>query len=337
MFARACLAGILLFELLAAAEYPQARIATFTIEANIYLPDAKSGFYRGLRFDWSGVIGKLKVVGHDFYTPWFDKYDASVLDFAFRDRDVIAGTASAATGPVEEFKTPLGYDTAMPGGTFVKVGVGVLRKGDTASYSSYKAYQLVDTGKWTIRRTDRSIVFTQVLNSPVSEYKYVYTKTVRLTPGQPQMTMEHTFRNTGAVAIHTNVYNHNFLRVDGGTVGPPVTAIFPFEIKAASAPDPQFAKLDAHRFVYLKNLEGKNEVSAVIEGFGSTPSDYDIRTEDHKAGAGVRIRADRPLSRLSVWSIRSVMAVEPFIDISVEPGKEFHWKYIYDYYSVGHE
>jgi hypothetical protein len=36
---------------------------------------------------------------------------------------------------------------------------------------------------------------------------------------------------------------------------------------------------------------------------------YDIRTEDRKAGAGVRIRGDRPLIRLSVWSIRNVMAL----------------------------
>lgn len=337
MFARTCLAGILLFELLTAAEYPETRIATSTIEANVYLPDAKSAFYRGLRFDWSGVIGKLKVDGHDFYTPWFDRYDASVLDFVFRDRDVVAGTASAATGPVEEFKTPLGYDTAMPGGTFVKVGVGVLRKGDNTSYNSYQAYEVVDTGKWSVKRTDDSIVFTQILDSPASEYKYVYTKTMRLVRGQPRMTIEHTLRNTGVAPIHTSLYNHNFLRVDHGTVGRPLTAIFPFEIKPASAPDPQFAKLDAHRLVYLKNLEGKDEVSAGIDGFGSSPSDYDIRTEDHNAGVGVRIRGDRPLIRLSVWSIRSVMAVEPFIEISAEPGKEFHWKYTYDYYSVAHE
>ncbi len=337
MFARICLVGMLLVELLPAAEYPEARISMSKIEANIYLPDAKSGFYRGLRFDWSGVIGKLRVDGHDFYTPWFDKYDASVLDFAFPDREIVAGTASAATGPVEEFKTPLGYDTAMPGGTFVKVGVGVLRKGDNASYSSYKAYEVVDTGKWSVTRTADSIVFTQVLDSPASEYKYVYTKTMRLMADKPQMTIEHTLHNTGTAAIHTNVYNHNFLRVDGGTVGPHLTAIFPFEIKPASAPDPQFAKLDAHRLAYLKNLQGKDEVSTVIEGFGSSPSDYDIRTEDRKAGAGVRIRADRPLVHLSVWSIRSVMAVEPFIEIAVEPRKEFHWKYTYDYYSVERE
>jgi hypothetical protein len=337
MFARVWLAGILLFELLPAAEYPEARIATSKIEASVYLPDAKAGFYRGLRFDWSGVIGKLKVDGHDFYTPWFDKSDASVLDFVFRDKEIVTGTASSATGPVEEFQTPLGYDTAMPGDTFVKVGVGVLRKGDNAAYNAYQAYEVVDTGKWSVKRTQDSIEFTQILDNPASAYKYVYTKTLRLMPGKLQMTMRHTLRNTGATAIHTRLYNHNFLRVDGDTVGPQVTAILPFEIKPMPAPDPQFAKLDAHRLVYLKNLEDKEIVTAGIEGFGNTASDYDIRTEDRKAGVGVRIRGDRPLLRLPMWSIRSVMAIEPFIEIAAEPGKEFHWNYTYDFYSVARE
>jgi hypothetical protein len=171
---------------------------------------------------------------------------------------------------VEEVKTPLGYDTAMPGGTFVKVGVGVLRKGDNASYNFYKAYEVVDTGKWSVRRTDDSIEFSQILDSPASEYKYVFSKTMRLMPDQPRMTIEHTLLNPGAAAIHTSLYNHTFSpRVDSGTIGHHVTASFPFEIKPTSTPDPQFAKLDAHRLVYLKNLENRDEVSAGIEGFGS--------------------------------------------------------------------
>jgi hypothetical protein len=31
------------------------------------------------------------------------------------------------------------------------------------------------------------------------------------------------------------------------------------------------------------------------------------------------------------------MAVEPFIEIAAEPGKEFHWTYTYDYYSLARE
>jgi hypothetical protein len=37
-----------------------------------------------------------------------------------------------------------------------------------------------------------------------------------------------------------------------------------------------------------------------------------------------------------LWSIRSVIAVEPFIDISVEPGSQSTWQYNYDYYTLPH-
>jgi len=56
--------------------------------------------------------------------------------------------------------------------------------------------------------------------------------------------------------------------------------------------------------------------------------------ENRKAGAGVRATCDRPLSNLNLWSIKTVLAVEPFITMSIEPGSEFTWKITYDYYTL---
>jgi hypothetical protein len=46
------------------------------------------------------------------------------------------------------------------------------------------------------------------------------------------------------------------------------------------------------------------------------------------------ITGDLPLFKLSLWSIRSVIAVEPFIDLAVEPGGKSTWKYNYEYYTL---
>jgi hypothetical protein len=46
------------------------------------------------------------------------------------------------------------------------------------------------------------------------------------------------------------------------------------------------------------------------------------------------ITADRPLAKMALWSIRSVIAVEPFIDISAEPGSQLTWQYHYEYYTL---
>jgi hypothetical protein len=35
-------------------------LKTNGLKMTVYLPDAEKGFYRGTRFDWSGVIGPVR-------------------------------------------------------------------------------------------------------------------------------------------------------------------------------------------------------------------------------------------------------------------------------------
>ncbi len=43
-----------------AQTYPSHQITNGEITATVYLPDAKTAFYKTTRFDWSGAIGSLK-------------------------------------------------------------------------------------------------------------------------------------------------------------------------------------------------------------------------------------------------------------------------------------
>ena len=72
----------------------------------------------------------------------------------------------------------------------------------------------------------------------------------------------------------------------------------------------------------------------MLEGYGATPNDYDIRVENRAARAGVRQTSDRPLSKLVFWSIRSTVCPEAYIDMRIEPGKEFSWRIAYDFYTI---
>jgi hypothetical protein len=317
-----------------AAEPPQAEIRNRQIRAKLYLPDAQNGFYKSTRFDWSGVIGSLEFEGHSFYGPWFARVDPSVRDVAYQGSDIAVGLPTAMVGPVEEFQKPLGYDSAKPGGTFVKVGVGVLRRIDDTGYQFARPFELVDSGKWTVNKGDDFVTFTQEINAADLGYAYVYTKTVRLAPDKADMVMEHSLRNTGRLPIATNVYDHNFLVMDKMGPGPWYTITVPFEIKPARAPSADFAVIHGNQVAYLKPVENEDRVAFGLQGFGNDAKDFDVRIENSKAGAGVRIVGDRPLTNESVWSIRSVLAVEPFIDVAADPGKEFTWKYTYTYYSL---
>ncbi len=319
--------------LLPAADAPNAEITNGSLRVKIYLPDAKNGYYRGTRFDWSGVVYSLQYKGHDYYGPWFQKTDPKVHDFIYEGADIIGGPCSAIPGPVDEFR-PLGWEEAKPGGSFIKIGIGALRRPDESKYDNYRLYEVADPGKWTIRKRRDSIEFTQTLADSPSGYAYVYRKALQLAKGKPEMVLEHSLKNTGTKPIRTSVYNHNFLVLDARPPGPGVAITVPFQIQTRRPPNKELAVIQGNRIEYRKTLENRDVVAFPVQGFGDSPTDNDIRIEDSRIGAGMRITADRPLSSVYLWSIRSVISVEPFISIAIEPGGDFNWKSAYTYYTL---
>jgi hypothetical protein len=94
------------------------------------------------------------------------------------------------------------------------------------------------------------------------------------------------------------------------------------------------ASPQGNKLVYSKVLEGSECYQASFAGFGTDSKDNDIRIENKRTGAGVRITGDRPVTRFGYWSIRTVVAPEPYIDINIEPGQQFSWTYTFDYYTT---
>ncbi len=319
-----------------AADPPQIELTNGQIRIKVYLPDAERGFYRGTRFDWSGVIASLEYNGHTYYGPWFDRVDAKVHDFQYQGAEIIASTCSGAVGPVEEFQTDgtaLGFKEAKVGGTFIKIGVGVLRK-DAAQYDFVKQYEIVDRGEWTVKQGRDYVEFTQKLVDPSSGYGYLYRKTLRLAPGKPEMTLEHSLKSIGRRPIQTSVYDHNFLVLDKQPPGPDFSITLPFAIRALQPPPAGLAEIRGNQIVYLKSLQGEDVVEIPFEGFGASAADNEIRVENRAVGAGMTVTGDHPLSSMNFWSIRSVLAMEPFISMNIPPGGEFTWKWSYRYYTL---
>lgn len=326
------------FSCISLAEAHDVQISNGIIQATIHPPDPISSFYRGTRFDWSGIIGSLKYAGHNYYGPWFTKTDPAVNDYIYEGADIIAGPCSAVTGPAEEFLTnneALGFSEASPGGTFLKIGVGVLSKPDNAAYSIFRLYDVVDHGEWSVQAKPESVEFTQRVTDPSTGYGYLYQKAVRLVPGKPQMVIEHRLTNIGKRPIATSVYDHNFLVLDNQGIGPDFTITVPFEIHPVKPVNEVLGAVNGKTISYRKKLEGHDQFAVNIEGFGKTAKDYEITIENRHVGAGMRITGDQPLESEELWSIRSILAMEPFVHMSIEPGKDFSWKYTYDYYTTG--
>jgi hypothetical protein len=316
-----------------AADFPRAEISNGRITAKAYLPDPKNGYYRSTRFDWSGAIYSLQYKGHEFYGTWFDRIDPKVINWVHQGPEIVSGPCSALAGPVNEFATPLGWNQAKPGGTFIKIGVGVLRK-TGEDYNRYVPYDVLDPGKWSVKKESDSIEFSQELSDPASGYGYLYRKVVRLANGKPEMVIDHSLKNTGRRAIQSSVYNHNFVVLDHQPPGPDFTFRLPFQIQANRQPNPELAAVRGNQIVFMRPLAGEDQVAVPIQGYGDSAKDAEIIIENKKVGAGVRITGDRPLVRDLLWSIRTVLAIEPYIAIDIQPGGEFTWKDMFEYYTM---
>jgi len=257
-----------------------------------------------------------------------------VRDFENDQGYVTASPQTAATGPAEEFNAEggaLGYADAGPGDTFVKIGVGVLRRLDDSGYRFFENYPLVDAGERINIVKGNQIDFLHRINDEASGYGYEYSKTLRLEPGQPVLVIEHALLNTGSNQIDTEVYNHNFLNIDdlGSSAG--LTLSVPYSLNTTELPDPALATVDEHSMTYLETPPIGSSVRLDLSGFSDTADDYDFHTFHQRAGAGVRITGDRPLSQAVLWSVAPVMSVEPFISMSIATGESFSWSYRYEF------
>ena len=302
---------------------PSLQITNGLIAAKIYVPDFQKGFYRGTRFDQSGVIGSLILGKQDFYGPWFDRVSSEVADFAYTPEGIVGGPDSAISGPVDEF-APIGFDQAKPGETFIKIGVGLLKKPDAAPYDHYHLYEIADAGVRSVLNGKDSVTFTQDVTGA-----YRYVKTLRLVPGKPELVIAHELTNKSGTAFVTTAYDHNFLKLSPGNEN--VVVRFPFTPKPDKKPDAGMAKIDGKRILYVRSLKDKDVVSFLIKGYGKNARDYDFHVDNTKTGAGVRVVGDQPLVKLNLWSIRTVMAVEPYVGLEVPPGATRRWSYTYTY------
>jgi len=308
MTLKLCLCCVLVASAAPAADPPSAQIASGGVRAKLYLPDAENGYYRATRFDWAGQIASLEYQGHNYFGQWFERYDPKLHD--------------SILGPVESFNA-IGYDEAPVGGTFLRIGVGYLRKPEETRLSDFKTYDITDGGKWSVKTGEDWVEMTHDLAGA-----YVYRKTVRVSKGQ--LVLEHSLRNTGKTTLDTNVFNHNFYMLDNQPTGPDIVVSVPFDLGHGDdwrGPGETKGK----ELRYLQELEKGQTVSSTLTGYADRASDFDIRVENRKTGAKVRQTGDRPLSRLYFWSIRTTVCPEPYIHVHVEPGQEQAWRIRYDF------
>jgi hypothetical protein len=283
----------------------------------LLLPNAVNGYYRGTRFDWSGVVWCLRYQGHHYFGVWN------------ANSDPLSG--NAITGPVEEF-TALGYDQAKPGGLFVKPGVGVLRRVGPENYSFNGKYPMVDGGKWTVRTEKRRVTYRHNLKSPLG-IAYAYEKRLTLDSKQPVLVLEHQLKNTGTEPIDIQVYDHDFFVIDGTRTGPDMTLHFPFA-PTMDKPLLNGARVEGQQVVYDRELaDGQTAAANVTTGFSNSAADFHFVVENSRTGVGVEESGDQPVTKIVFWSNPRTVAPEAYFHLTIAPGQTGRWSIRYRFFA----
>lgn len=294
-----------------AAQYPSIVISDGAVTVSMYLPDAQRGFYRGPRFDWSGMISRVEYRGHRWFGPWKASHNPAGVD------DVV--------GPAGEFgmNSPLGYADAAPGETFIKIGVGRLVRPADEEYFFARRYEIAAAGEWQVESHADRAVFRQALADDRG-WGYAYVKEVALLREAPGFEIRHELLNTGTKPIETDVYSHNFIIIDDGPIGPEYVVSFPFAPKATTDKHLHGLVEIGGREIRLKGELGGKTIWAPLDGYGRA-GDNSVTVRNIAAGAGMSITGDRPPLRWVLYGARLALCPEPFVALKVPPGGAERW------------
>lgn len=295
------------------SEFPVLRIASRHVSAQVCLPDAGCGYYRGTRFDWSGVVRDLRSRGHRYVSEWQPRHDPLRHD--------------GLTGPADEF-TQIGYDGARPGEEFLKIGVGTLRRASEQPYDRFRLYEIVNPGiREQIAGRDR-IEFRHRLLS--DEYGYDYRKTLRLTD-KPGLRIEYTLKNLGPAPLTGYVYNHNFFTPDRLATGPDTSIRFPFRPEGTWREEYDSVALTPDGVAFSRPLHaGESVFMGDLHSRDPEAQEYAFTLRNLRTGAGVRATGDAALSHIVLWACPTVACLEPYTPFRVYPGETGVWHIDYE-------
>jgi len=288
---------------------PEAVLESPALRVRVYLPDSAEGYYRGPRFDWSGMVHSVETGGHTIFGEWKAARDPAATDN-------VVGTAG-------EFgmDSPLGYDESGPGGDFFKIGVGRLIRPDNEPYRFNRNYKIVEPLPWRVDRSEHSITFSQTLPA-TSGWGYEYSKEIELAPDKQEFVIRYRLKNTGTKPIDTTYYCHNFVVFDGKPLAPGTRVVTAF--KPDGLPTiKDIASITAAGIELVKPLPEGDSLWREFGGRTFTAADNDTAIQG--PGTTVRITGDTAPEKMVFYAIGKAICIEPVIRIKLAPGEVGTW------------
>ncbi len=285
-------------------DWPRLTLSKGDVRAVLPLPDSDKGFYRAARFEWAGQMTELRVGKNTIFVPFHDDHQPLGVDHA--------------AGPAEEFFEPIGYEDALPGESFIKLGVGLLRKPVENKYFFGSAY-LPDTFlDWQTQASQDRVRYMQTLKDHQG-YAYRYVKELILTNQPNGLIIEHQLTNTGTKRIVSNHYSHNFIRLNDTDIDKRYQIDFNFTPIAVNNVRSRLS-LKGKRAIPL----GKGTIFTPMYGFSKT-SDSQLILSLIPDNLKLTITLDQPMIRFWLFASNRTLCPEMFTHIDLAPGQTKRW------------
>jgi hypothetical protein len=290
--------------------------------------------YSRPRFDWGGAVVQVTLDGeHRFCSADRRPHPLSCGGIGLMNEFIPSDQGT--------------FDNPDYGGSFIKIGVGILGNGTGLPYIQKTNYPLECPLSYSEEWSSSSYSVRGV-QSEFFGYAYELGKTVRAVGAELILEME--LKNTGKKTLEFQEYNHNFLRLspggaaaagaaaDVGLAGAvPVTGAAghcvavrwkpelgnpaDFDIVADSA--------DGLHWVVLKDFAGE-AVFTEFRGYPCGEKGY-FRLIYPPAGLSVSETLDRPLSKMALWATKDVVCPELFASFRVAAGESVRWERRYGF------
>lgn len=277
------------------------------MELTIMDPDHTNRVYQGVRFSPIAAVLQAKYKG---------------LPYLLCPEDVSSPVRGDMPGLAMEFDLvspdgPPGFTEAAMGNSFLKVGVGALKKAGPG-YRFMAPYEFAERPVTETDWNKRGVSYSQAATNTGG---YGYKLTADLVLDSSSFSIHYTLLNTGSKRMKTIQYHHNFLNFGGTPVGPDYVVEFPY----APVMDGWYIKGNALSF------------NTPIKGFlkldTHPPQEYTgshhIDVRQIKTGQTLRIASSLPSGTCTLFVTSDKLCPEQFIELEIAPGESVSWKRSY--------
>ncbi|WNR45547.1 hypothetical protein [Paenibacillus roseipurpureus] len=221
----------------------------------------------------------------------------------------------------------VGYETAQVGQPFPKLGVGLVTRAHEREYMFHEPYVVQPFPISWDASEDRIEVSVEPL--PCRGYEARLHK--RIVLRGRQLCIDYTLQNAGTMAIITEEYAHNFLRMAGREIGPDYEVVIPDLVGAGSVGGPFVSSGRTLNWSQPMREGEECYLSRPIEASGATSAAWELHVRQLGIGLMEEV-SGAAVSHFALWGKAHVISPELFISIQLEPGQVMNWQRVYSFY-----